>query len=101
MGKYSAAQIELGMDHQEGTVNLKSVKVILYLFGMNNKAMFTCRTQASRVLFMMDTLFWASKSRPPLTVHYKAWKSQDILFIQLRLYSSERRKSYTLRMAWE
>ncbi len=26
----------------------KSVKVILCLFGMNNKVLFTCRTQASR-----------------------------------------------------
>ncbi len=31
-----------------GTVHVKSVKVILCLFGMNNKASFTYRMQASR-----------------------------------------------------
>ncbi len=35
MGKDSAARIELGRSfHQMGTVNEKSVKVILCLFGM-------------------------------------------------------------------
>ncbi len=48
MAKDSAV-IELGRSfHQEGTVHLKkSVKVILCLFGMNNKVTFTYRTQVS------------------------------------------------------
>ncbi len=45
MVKDSAADIELGRREQ---LMKKSVKVIVCLFGMNNKAKFTCRTQASR-----------------------------------------------------
>ncbi len=45
MVKDLADDIELGRRKQ---LMKKSVKVILCLFGMNNKAKFTCRTQASR-----------------------------------------------------
>ncbi len=47
----------------------------------------------------MDALYFASKSQPPFTAINNAWKSQDI-FQYNWLYSSEKRRSNTHRMAW-
>ncbi len=50
-------------------------------------------------LWWMDVLFWASKSQPPFTAIIKLGRARTFFYIT-RLYSSERRKSYTPRMAW-
>ncbi len=60
------------------------------------KAFINPQSLVEHFLWLMDALFWASKSQPPFTDIIKIGRARTFL-IQ---YLSESRKSYTPSMAW-